>query len=326
MERPQKRSGAVMAAAFLFLACQGGPGEAAPPAPETAVTTTKPEAVTTTVFAETTQPIEETITTLEPTTTTAETTTTTLTPTTTTTPTPETTTTTVPTPATTTTAAEVEPSPERTLTKEEVAEAQTHISRLLPVDELVVDGLEGPETQRRMCILRQMQGDIGLKPMSLEALSFGELELLRALPEITTRPETNITQFYINTTCKMGVLAQNGIWTLVTEIAMGGPESEQFLEGGEFEVEWERPEAVLNQGWWTSTLYPDLDEGALGNMYRPLYFAPNIAVHGSLNTKVGAYSHGCIRTPVEMQDYLVAAYHEALVGGQPMYISINNGL
>jgi lipoprotein-anchoring transpeptidase ErfK/SrfK len=124
----------------------------------------------------------------------------------------------------------------------------------------------------------------------------------------------------------MGLLAVGNQWEVATEIAMGADGYQQYENGGAFTVQWTRPDSQLNDGWWTSTLYPDIPEGAKGNMYRPLYFDGAIAVHGSANTDANDASHGCIRTPVYVQDLLMEAYSDARSGGRPMRIVINNGL
>lgn len=73
-----------------------------------------------------------------------------------------------------------------------------------------------------------------------------------------------------------------------------------------------RAESELNNGWWTSTLYPDSPAGSRGNMYLPMYFIPDrgLALHGSLNTEAGAASHGCIRTKVSAQEVILEAYKQ----------------
>ena len=58
------------------------------------------------------------------------------------------------------------------------------------------------------------------------------------------------------------------------------------------------------------------ENGALGDLYNSVYFWPAYAIHGSPNVPDFGASHGCIRVPMHIAEYLPSIVDT----GEPIYV------
>jgi lipoprotein-anchoring transpeptidase ErfK/SrfK len=62
-------------------------------------------------------------------------------------------------------------------------------------------------------------------------------------------------------------------------------------------------------GWRESSL-------DIGRLYNPLYFNGGIALHGAMSVPLYPASHGCVRLPMHIAEYLP----EELPNGTPVHV------
>jgi peptidoglycan hydrolase-like protein with peptidoglycan-binding domain len=104
-------------------------------------------------------------------------------------------------------------------------------------------------------------------------------------------------------------LYDNGRLALITHLSSGTGES--YCDNGVCGV------AVTPTGDYT--VYRRVDgwrHAPLGELYNPLYFNGGIAVHGSPSVPNYPASHGCVRVPMHIAEYLPGL----VANGEPVYV------
>ncbi len=139
----------------------------------------------------------------------------------------------------------------------------------------------------------------------------GNVEIL---PE---RPSSTSTHLEVYLVPQVAVLFKDNRPALITHVSTGSGEvwtEEITIDPGTPENEGTEPiEKVLTGnsitpgGTYTFTReYKEGDgwrTGALGRMYKPVYFNYGVAVHGSSNVPNEPASHGCVRIPMHIAEY-----------------------
>jgi lipoprotein-anchoring transpeptidase ErfK/SrfK len=175
----------------------------------------------------------------------------------------------------------------------------------LPVG--TVDGKWDGNSQRAICAWREMTG----RSPSRKTPTIADREAIAATTALKVRTYFRLGM-NINRTCQTGTWIKldpitkakriNAVWPVST----GRPGYE--TPSGRFTIRWQ-----LNK-WHESSIY----EGAM--MYRPKYFAPSVALHGSFtDSLVRTYpdSHGCVRMLHSSIDALWRAHFDV---GSPVFV------
>jgi lipoprotein-anchoring transpeptidase ErfK/SrfK len=95
---------------------------------------------------------------------------------------------------------------------------------------------------------------------------------------------------------------------LLSEVVDGQVVWSTHISTGNGEAYWYEGEwwlAETPRGWFQ--IYAKdagWQEGSLGWMYSPMYFVGGFAIHGSASVPDYPASHGCVRVPLDVTDYL----------------------
>lgn len=140
---------------------------------------------------------------------------------------------------------------------------------------------------KALCIAREFSG---LK-ISRKDISPSEFVYFQSLSKDINKPENAIEGVNFNIKCQMGYVIENSKVIKIFEITTGEKDS---TPRGIFKAQ------RKTNGWRKSTLY-DV------NLYKPINFNGVIAIHGvpsptMISNKPA--SHGCIRVPNHIMDYL----------------------
>lgn len=107
------------------------------------------------------------------------------------------------------------------------------------------------------------------------------------------------SDYYVDINITDQVLSQvvDGEVVFATHISTGN--GEWYILDGEW---WQ---AETPRGWFeVYAKDADWQEGSLGWMYSPMYFVGGFAIHGSSSVPDYPASHGCVRVPLDVADYL----------------------
>jgi len=140
---------------------------------------------------------------------------------------------------------------------------------------------------KALCIAREFSG---LK-ISRKDISPSEFNKFQSLSKDINKPENAIEGVNFNIKCQMGYLVENSKVIKIFEITSGEKDS---TPRGIFKAQ------RKTNGWRKSTLY-DV------NLYKPININGAIAIHGVPSSAMITYkpvSHGCLRVPNHIMDYL----------------------
>jgi L,D-transpeptidase catalytic domain len=163
-------------------------------------------------------------------------------------------------------------------------EVEVALAKLgLPVG--IVDGEYDDKTFRATCAWRLISGEVAVfgKPLKRERASIVETTAF-------AKPQLLSVGLHVNLTCQTLTWIDRTKTDDRRRVKAVFPVSSGMSN---FETPQGRFEIYRQfDGWWESTIYQD------AWMYRPKYFAPSVALHGSATdalVKTYPASHGCVR-------------------------------
>ncbi len=172
-----------------------------------------------------------------------------------------------------------------------------------------IDGLNGAQTSRGLCIFRYIAG-ITVSRNNLDSTTYTYLQRYDAAYSSLQKIRAKSSSEYLvaHETCQAMVYANGGYYKRVMAISTGM--SGHGTPNGTYNL------GYTQRGWWCSTLYPEScsyhTEGQYayvshyGNMYNIRQVTGPIYVHGSTQVPTYPASHGCIRVSVSDADWMYA--------------------
>ncbi len=162
------------------------------------------------------------------------------------------------------------------------------------------DQFKPAELTRGVCSWRELTGNKATRA----ALTDAEREAIAATPSDTAfslpRSIRNVP-LSVNMVCQTGLLKQPGKPLKVIPVSTG--KYGGSTKTGMFSIYWRYP-----GNWQSSATFPNADHRP--NMYKPLYFLRDLAVHGSREQITGRpQSHGCVRTQISDQVLIAKTMH-----------------
>lgn len=153
-----------------------------------------------------------------------------------------------------------------------------------------IDGIFDGQTQRAMCIWRELtgRGKSRALPSGTDYIDIADTGYL--FP--TSQQHLGLN---INLTCQSAYWVREDENAPITIFKASTGRAEFPTDPGDYLVRW------TIDGWYESRQFPD------GWMYRPMFFNSGQALHGSeSDTMVHSYpaSHGCVRMAQKDMDYL----------------------
>lgn len=192
-----------------------------------------------------------------------------------------------------------------------------------------LDGYDGPQTRRGLCIFRYMSG-LTVNRNALDSTTLSKLKsydkAYSSLSRIPAKYTSSRQEVLVaHETCQAMTLSQKASPTSTKHMfwrvmAISTGTNAKICDGSSGKVSCNTPNGTYSlsgtqRGWQCSTAYPDgcryqttginLRYGRYGNMYNFRTFrSGGWGVHGSLNVPTYPASHGCIRVSVSNSDWM----------------------